>query len=63
MALYAAAKGAVALYLRSLEKELRRGGSGTMTGFAYPEVLVAIWRCWQAGDRAGAAGMSRWRTP
>ena len=38
-------------------EELRRGGSGTMTGFAYPEVLVAIWRAWQAGDRAGAAGV------
>ena len=35
--------------------ELRAGASGTMTGFAYPEVLVAIWRAWQAGDRAGAA--------
>jgi len=35
--------------------ELRRGASGTMTGFAYPEVLVAIWRAWQAGDRREAA--------
>lgn len=35
--------------------ELRRGGSGTMTGFAYPEVLVQIWRAWDRGDRKGAA--------
>ncbi len=35
--------------------ELRRGSSGTMTGFAFPEVLVAIWRAWQAGDRRRAS--------
>ncbi|HMM41801.1 MAG TPA: hypothetical protein PKA95_07865, partial [Thermomicrobiales bacterium] len=35
--------------------ELRRGASGTMTGFAYPEVLVRIWRAWSGGDRAAAA--------
>ena len=35
--------------------ELRRGASGTMTGFAYPEALVAIWRAWDAGDRREAA--------
>jgi 4-hydroxy-tetrahydrodipicolinate synthase len=35
--------------------ELRRGASGTMTGFAYPEVLVDIWRAWAAGDRQRAA--------
>jgi len=35
--------------------ELRRGGAGTMTGFAYPEVLVAIWQAWVAGDRQRAA--------
>lgn len=35
--------------------ELRRGSSGTMTGFAFPEVLVAVWRAWQAGDRLGAS--------
>jgi 4-hydroxy-tetrahydrodipicolinate synthase len=35
--------------------ELRRGGSGTMTGFAYPEVLVKIWRAWDSGDRSAAA--------
>lgn len=35
--------------------ELRRGASGTMTGFAYPEALVAIWQAWDAGDRRKAA--------
>jgi 4-hydroxy-tetrahydrodipicolinate synthase len=30
--------------------ELRSGSSGTMTGFAYPEVLVAIWRAWSSGN-------------
>ncbi len=35
--------------------ELRRGASGTMTGFAYPEVLVEIWRAWRSGDRRLAA--------
>ncbi len=35
--------------------ELRRGGSGTMTGFAFPEVLVAIWNAWSSGDRERAA--------
>ncbi|MEZ4520851.1 MAG: dihydrodipicolinate synthase family protein [Thermomicrobiales bacterium] len=35
--------------------ELRRGASGTMTGFAYPEALVAIWRAWDACDRRKAA--------
>ena len=34
MTLYAAAKGAVALYLRSLEKELR--GTGVRVGIVYP---------------------------
>ena len=38
-----------------LMDELRRGASGTMTGFAYPEVLVEIWRAWCAGDRSAAA--------
>lgn len=37
--------------------ELRRGASGTMTGFAYPEVLVEIWRAWRTGDRRSAAGI------
>lgn len=35
--------------------ELRAGASGTMTGFAYPEVLVAIWRAWNTGERERAA--------
>ena len=25
-----------------------------MTGFAYPEILVRIWRAWESGDRAEA---------
>jgi 4-hydroxy-tetrahydrodipicolinate synthase len=37
--------------------ELRRGASGTMTGFAYPEVLVEIWRAWRSGDRRSAAAI------
>jgi 4-hydroxy-tetrahydrodipicolinate synthase len=35
--------------------ELRRSASGTMTGFAYPEALVAVWRAWDAGERRKAA--------
>jgi 4-hydroxy-tetrahydrodipicolinate synthase len=35
--------------------ELRRGGSGAMTGFAFPEVLVGIWKAWRSGDRDTAA--------
>lgn len=30
--------------------ELRRGSSGTMTGFAYPEALVDICRAWDSDD-------------
>jgi 4-hydroxy-tetrahydrodipicolinate synthase len=37
-----------------LVEELRRGSHGTMTGFGYPEILVAIVRRWFGGDRAGA---------
>lgn len=37
-----------------LIEELRRGAVGTMTGFGYPEVLVAIMRDWTAGDEAAA---------
>jgi len=44
--------GAGGLYLLD---ELRRGARGTMTGFAYPEVLVRIWSAWKAGDHAAAA--------
>ncbi len=36
-------------------QELRRGASGTMTGFSYAEALVSIWRSWQDGDEAAAA--------
>lgn len=35
-------------------EELLRGAVGTMTGFAFPEVLVAIHAAFTAGDRAGA---------
>ena len=34
--------------------ELLRGAAGTMTGFAYTEVLVAIYRRFTAGDTDGA---------
>lgn len=37
-----------------LIEELRRGAVGTMTGFGYPEVLVAIMRDWVGGDEAAA---------
>ena len=40
-----------------LLEELRRGTHGTMTGFGFPEVLVAVVRRWFAGDRAGAAAL------
>lgn len=35
--------------------ELRRGAVGTMTGFAYPEVLAAVRRAADGGDAAAAA--------
>ncbi len=38
-----------------LLEELRRGSHGTMTGFGFPEVLVAIVRRWSTGDAEGAA--------
>ena len=37
-----------------LLEELARGAVGTMTGFAYPEVLVEIYRRMSAGDTGGA---------
>ena len=37
-----------------LIEELRRGAVGTMTGFGYPEVLVAIMRDWRAGNEMAA---------
>ena len=36
-----------------LLEELAAGADGTMTGFGFPEVLVAIVRRWFAGDRTG----------
>jgi 4-hydroxy-tetrahydrodipicolinate synthase len=40
-----------------LLEELRRGTHGTMTGFGFPEILVAIVRRFAAGDRDGAAAI------
>ena len=37
-----------------LLEELWRGAAGTMTGFAFTEILVAVYQAWQAGDRARA---------
>lgn len=37
--------------------ELRRGAAGTMTGFAFPEVLRALRLRFEAGDVAGAAAV------
>ena len=36
-------------------EELEHGALGTMTGFAFPEVLVQIYRAYSAGDVDGAA--------
>ena len=35
-------------------EELQRGARGIMTGFAFPEVLLAIYRCHTKGDHTGA---------
>ena len=44
-----------------LFEELQRGAVGTMTGFAFPEVLVAIHRRHAEGDVEGARGIFyRW---
>jgi 4-hydroxy-tetrahydrodipicolinate synthase len=40
-----------------LYEELVRGAVGTMTGFAFPEVLVGIYTAFAAGDRARAREM------
>ncbi len=40
-----------------LLEELRRGSHGTMTGFGFPEVLVAVVRRWFDGDHDGAAAI------
>src|SRR5205823_4038531 len=34
--------------------ELESGSHGTMTGFAYPEILLEIWRSWRDGERSAA---------
>ncbi|HZY17831.1 MAG TPA: dihydrodipicolinate synthase family protein [Ramlibacter sp.] len=36
-------------------EELQRGAVGTMTGFAFPEILVRIYQQYATGDHAGAA--------
>jgi 4-hydroxy-tetrahydrodipicolinate synthase len=36
-------------------EELRHGAHGTMTGFAFPEILVAIYQMYSSGDIDGAA--------
>lgn len=38
-----------------LLEELQRGASGTMTGFAFTEILVAVYEAYRAGDEAQAA--------
>lgn len=35
-------------------EELERGAVGTMTGFAFPEALVAVWQAFTAGERERA---------
>ena len=40
-----------------LLEELGRGAAGTMTGFAFTEILVAVYQAWQAGDRAQAVSI------
>ena len=37
-----------------LLEELRRGASGTMTGFAFTEILVAVFEAWSAGEQQHA---------
>lgn len=37
-----------------LLEELYRGAAGTMTGFAFTEILVAVYNAWMAGDRTAA---------
>jgi 4-hydroxy-tetrahydrodipicolinate synthase len=57
----AAAKQPVAVYGGMggvyFYEELLRGAIGTMTGFAFPEVLVGIYTAFTAGDRAGARAL------
>lgn len=42
----------------SAYSELRRGAAGTMTGFAYPEILKAIRVAFASGDLARAAALN-----
>ena len=37
-----------------LLEELQRGADGIMTGFSYPEILVAVYRAFVSGDLAPA---------
>ena len=37
-----------------LPQELARGADGAMTGYAYPDMLVEVWRRCRAGDAEGA---------
>ncbi len=38
-------------------EELQRGSNGIMTGFAFPEVLVAVYEAFRRGDQAEAAAI------
>ncbi len=38
-------------------EELQRGSNGIMTGFAFPEVLVAVYRAFRRGDLGQAAAL------
>ncbi len=38
-------------------EELLRGAIGTMTGFAFPEVLVGVYGAFMSGDRSGARAL------
>ena len=38
-------------------EELQRGSRGIMTGFAFPEVLLAVYEAFQAGDAGRAAAL------
>src|SRR5258708_1133837 len=38
-----------------LLEELISGATGAMTGFAFPEILARIMKCWSAGERDAAA--------
>jgi 4-hydroxy-tetrahydrodipicolinate synthase len=40
-------------------EELAAGATGIMTGFAFPEALVAVYRAWEAGDAERARRLYR----